>query len=138
MLKEYNYLSALKEIYYPNRRDFKERLESMMKGHFKYDRLFSKFIFITDNGDKLDTFNVASGFKLIGLIQLLLSNNSIDYWDCLIIDEPESNLHPKLQISLVKILIEMADKFKLTLYINSHSTHIIKAFETYSKKEKNE
>lgn len=133
--KRNNISSTLENLYAQYGGNFELELEHMMEGHFEYFENDSEFIFIANNNNELDTRNVASGYKQIGLLQLLLSNHSISEGDWLIIDEPEINLHPSLQIQLVELLVKLAKEFNLTIYINSHSPFIIEAFEVYSKKE---
>ena len=127
--------STLEDLYAQYGKNFELELENMIEGHFEYIENDSKFLFISKNGNELETINVASGYKQIGLLQLLLFNKSISEGDWLIIDEPEINLHPSLQIQLVELLVKLAKKFNLTVYINSHSPFIIEAFEVYSKRE---
>lgn len=45
--------------------------------------------------------------------------------DILIIDEPELNLHPELQISLLRLLVE-ASNFGIKIFLTSHSDYIMK------------
>lgn len=127
--------STLAELYAQYGENFVLELTDMMNGHFEYFENNSEFIFFSNNNNELDTINVASGYKQIGLLQLLLSNHSISEGNWLIIDEPEINLHPGIQIKLAELLIQMAKEFNLTIYINSHSPFIIEAFEVYSKRE---
>ena len=128
--------STLKDLYAQSGENFELELENMIEGHFEYIENDFKFLFISKNGNELETINVASGYKQIGLLQLLLSHQSLSEGDWLIIDEPEINLHPSLQIQLVELLVKLAKEFNLTIYINSHSPFIIEAFEVYSKREK--
>lgn len=133
--KKDNISSTLKELYTQYGENFELELTKMIEGNFKYIENDSNFLFISENGNELETINVASGYKQIGLLQLLLSNHSLSEGDWLIIDEPEINLHPSLQIQLVELLVKLAKEFNLTIYINSHSPFIIEAFEVYSKRE---
>ena len=128
---------ALKKLYNQHSKDYANELVSIMDGSFRFDDEDNVFIFDSDSGS-IELKNVASGYKQLGLLQLLLSNNYISEGTWLIIDEPEINLHPSMQVKLAEILIKMANELNLKIYINSHSPYIIEAIEVYSKKEKME
>lgn len=128
---------ALKKLYAQYSKDYANELESIMNGSFRFDDEDNVFIFDSDIGP-IELKNVASGYKQLGMLQLLLSNNYISEGTWLIIDEPEINLHPSMQVKLAKILIKMANELNIKIYINSHSPYIIEAIEVYSKKEKME
>ena len=106
-----------------------------MGGFFEFDESKSAFTFNMEP-NSLDIINIASGYKQIGLIQLLLSNKSISDGTWLILDEPEVNLHPGMQIELAKLLVQIAKELNVNIYLNSHSPFIIEAMEVFSKKEK--
>ena len=128
---------ALKKLYNQYSKDYANELESIMKGSFRFDDYNNVFIFDSDIGP-IELKNVASGYKQLGMLQLLLSNNYISEGAWLIIDEPEINLHPPMQVKLTEILVKMAKELNIKIYINSHSPYIMEAFEVYSKKEKME
>ena len=111
-----------------------EQFKGMLNGTFKLNPSNNIFTF-ESNGKYYDVRNIASGYKQIGVLQKLLNNNQISGKTLLILDEPETNLHPSFQIQLVNILINMIKELDLMIYVNSHSPFIIEAFEVYSKKE---
>ena len=55
----------------------------------------SDFSFTRADGKTFDLNEVATGIKAFSIIQLLLKNGHIDNRTLLIIDEPESHLHPQ-------------------------------------------
>lgn len=77
--------------------------------------------------------NTSSGIKQIGIIQALLENHALTKGSVLIMDEPEVNLHPGWQIKLAEILVLLAKKLDVIIYINSHSPMFIEAVDTYSE-----
>lgn len=77
--------------------------------------------------------NTASGIKQIGIIQLLLANRKLSPNSFLIFDEPEVNLHPQWQIKLAEVLVLIATKLDITIYINTHSPLFIEAIDAYSE-----
>lgn len=61
-----------------------------------------------------------------------------DYFDpkVLLVEEPESNLHPKWQSVLAEMFAEASMKFKIQLVIETHSEYLIRKFQTLvAKKE---
>lgn len=76
--------------------------------------------------------NIASGLKIFIILQRLISNGSFLDDSVLIIDEPETNLHPEWQIKLAKILVLLNKKIGLRMYLNSHSPYFVRAMEYFS------
>ena len=60
----------------------------------------------------------SSGIKKIGIIEILLQNGSLKENSFLIIDEPESNLHPDWQIKFAKILTILSKELNIYIYLN--------------------
>lgn len=111
-----------------------KKFNGMLNGTFKFNSLNNIFSF-ESNGKVYDVKNIASGYKQIGVLQKLLNNNQLNGQSLLILDEPETNLHPKFQVQLAHIIVQMVKKVDMMVYINSHSPFIIEALEVYSKKE---
>lgn len=87
-----------------------------------------------------DIKNVASGMKNMLVIQKLLQNGSLNRNSILLIDEPESNLHPEWQVKFAEILVLLNKELNIKIVINSHSPYFMRAIEVslanYSLKEK--
>ena len=64
----------------------------------------------------------------------MLNNNELTKNSFLILDEPEINLHPELQVKLAEILVLLVKELNIYLYINSHSPQFIEALEVFSVK----
>ena len=80
----------------------------------------------------LDSQN-SSGIKEIGIIQTLLQNNKLKENSFLIIDEPESSLHPEWEIKFAEILILLVKELNVHIYLNSHSAMFVEAISLYSQ-----
>ena len=74
----------------------------------------------------------SAGIRQIGVIQILLENGSLGENSFLIIDEPESNLHPDWQIRFAEILVLLTKELNVTLYLNSYSPIFIEAISLYA------
>lgn len=81
---------------------------------------------------RTDSLN-SSGVKEIGIIQILLQNNKLKENSFLIIDEPESSLHPEWEIKFAEILILLVKELNVHIYLNSHSPMFIEAISLYAQ-----
>lgn len=75
----------------------------------------------------------SAGNKEIGIIQILLQNNRLRQNSFLIIDEPESSLHPEWEIKYAELLVLLAKEMNIHIYLNSHSPMFIEAISLYSQ-----
>jgi len=85
--------------------------------------------------EKFDLDNVATGIKTFGILQVLLDNNRLNKDTVLVLDEPEVHLHPKWQLEMAKIIVELV-KNGVKIVVNSHSPYMIEALELFSSKQK--
>lgn len=100
--------------------------------HLKSD-YEDKYLFKRDNINfKLE--NVATGIKYFGILEALLRNFHITRERILIFDEPEVHLHPKWQLEMAKIIVELV-KNGVKVLVNSHSPYMIEALKRYSEVE---
>ncbi|MFK5975339.1 MAG: AAA family ATPase [Sulfurovum sp.] len=76
--------------------------------------------------------SVATGIKTFGIFQILLKNNYLTKGSILILDEPEVHLHPKWQLEMAKIIVELV-KNGVKVVVNSHSPYMIEALKVYSE-----
>lgn len=76
--------------------------------------------------------NIASGVKSIAAIIRGFRNDTIHPGDILIVDEPESNLHPDWQVSFAKFLVLLHARLDMRILLNTHSPYFLKAVEIYS------
>lgn len=132
-LKESKKPKLFDEVYNKKIINIEKEISNLINGNFKFDSKSNKFLFESD-GIELDMKNTASGYKQIGIIQLLLINRILSDGSYLIIDEPEVNLHPNFQFKLAKILVKLVKELNITLYLNSHSPQFIEAIEVFSEK----
>ena len=79
-----------------------------------------------------DCFDSA-GIKEIGILKILLQNNKLKENSFLIIDEPESSLHPEWEIKYAEILVLLVKELNIHIYLNSHSPMFIEAISLYSQ-----
>ena len=134
-----HYPFLMKDLYFnlstklekPNKNHFlKEKIFKIIKGEFKEDE---NGIFHFHKDSKiLNLFNVATGIKYFGILQVLLDNNRLTNTSLIILDEPEVHLHPKWQLEMAKIIVELV-KNGVKVLVNSHSPYMIEALQRYSE-----
>ncbi|MGK0255752.1 MAG: putative ATPase [Arcobacteraceae bacterium] len=83
---------------------------------------------------KVQLINTATGIKYFGILQVLSINNHLYDGQILILDEPEVHLHPKWQLKLAELIIDLV-KNGVKIVVNSHSPYMIEALQRYSEKE---
>ena len=133
--KESNSNNAYEKVYRQYQKKFEDNLKDMIDGLFEFDQRKHQFVFKPLNNDKsYDINNISSGYKQMGILQSLFINKSITENTWIILDEPEANLHPEMQVNLAKLLIEMCKELNVFIYINTHSAMLIEAMEVYSVK----
>ena len=76
--------------------------------------------------------NVASGMKIFLILKRLLENGVFLEDALVIIDEPETNLHPEWQLKLAELLVLFQCKLGIQIYLNSHSPYFVRAMEYFA------
>ena len=89
------------------------------------------------NDKKYDINAVATGLKSFGILQLLSKNGYLKKDNILILDEPEVHLHPKWQLEMAKVIVELVQS-DVKVLVTSHSPYMIEALKRYSDKEEQE
>lgn len=89
-----------------------------------------KLSFKDDGLEKgIDMSNVASGMKTFLVIQKLVENGYLKKNGILLIDEPETNLHPEWHLKFAEIIVLMYKYMGISTVANSHSPYFIRAIE---------
>lgn len=84
--------------------------------------------------EKINIKNASTGLKTFLIIKLLLDNGSLEENGTIILDEPETHLHPDWQIIFAELIVLLNKYLGMHILINSHSPYFIRAIEVYSKK----
>ncbi|UTH15208.1 AAA family ATPase [Macrococcus epidermidis] len=119
-----------------NNNNILKEINNIVKGNMKKRKnSLSKAYYFEKGSYQIETRNVASGIKSFSILQILIENGWINDELLLIFDEPETNLHPVWQVKYAEILYYLHKKLGVKMYINTHSTHIIEAFQILSKND---
>ena len=115
----------------------------------KYDDIVSKIssiipgtLVVKDSGiyyeesdkEPLKVQNLATGSKMFSIIKNLLIKGEINFDTMLILDEPESHLHPEWQNIFAEIMVLMVKDFNANILLTTHSPNFLMAIEAYAKK----
>ena len=107
----------------------KEILEEVVHGELERTPFGELRYKDNDTGNSYSTRNVASGIKIFLLIQSLVERGVLKRNSILLIDEPETNLHPEWHLIFAEILVLMYKHMGVISVVNSHSPYFIRALE---------
>ncbi len=95
----------------------------------------STLTFLREDGKEFDLSEVATGIKAFSIIQLLLKNGHIDNRTLLIIDEPESNLHPQWIVEYARMIVLLHKHIGVKFFLASHNPDMVSAIRYIAEKE---
>lgn len=75
--------------------------------------------------------NVSSGVKALSVMDILSRGGYINKESIIILDEPETNLHPKWQKKYAESIVKLS-KRGVKLVINTHSPYMLECLKAYS------
>lgn len=80
--------------------------------------------------------NLATGSKCFAAIKQLIENRQISRNTLLILDEPESHLHPEWQNLFAQIIVLLVKEWNVRILLTTHSPNFLLALDTYAMKNK--
>lgn len=92
--------------------------------------------YLKNKNGELEFPLLAEGFRKLGLLYTLISNETLTKGSVLFWDEPESNLNPKLSEVVVKILLALQE-MGVQIFVTTHDMALVKNFQLYGKKSNN-
>jgi predicted ATPase len=93
------------------------------------------FRFKRIDGKTFSLMDVATGVKSFSIVQQLLKNGSITDKTLMIIDEPESHLHPQWIIEYARIIVLLNKEIGCKFFLASHNPDMVSAIRYISEKE---
>ena len=96
-------------------------------GGFKYNRA---------DGKSFDLSECATGIKSFSIMQMLLKNLFLSGDTLMILDEPETHLHPQWIVEYANLIVLLHKRLGTKFFITSHSTDMVSAIRYISEKEK--
>ena len=95
----------------------------------------STLTFLREDGKEFNLTEVATGIKAFSIIQLLLKNGHIDNRTLLIIDEPESHLHPQWIVEYARMIVLLHKHIGVKFFLASHNPDMVSAIRYIAEKE---
>ena len=108
-----------------------EKINDIVPGEFAQT---SDGYFYVEDGTPLSVRNLATGSKMFFIIKKLLLNGLIDSNTMLILDEPESHLHPEWINKFAEILVLLVENVKVNVLLTTHSPNLMLALNVYAQK----
>ncbi|MEN8220736.1 MAG: AAA family ATPase [Pseudomonadota bacterium] len=116
--------------------DFMKQIQQLIDGNFYFDKKLKDFVFKrATNQEQITSYrsvNTASGIKSFGTLQLLVESQFLDARSLLIIDEPETHLHPQWQVEYAKLIVMLVENH-IPVLLSSHSPYMIQALKVLSE-----
>lgn len=112
--------------------------QQIIKGDVEFDDaifLGDDFKFKRIDGAIFNLLDVATGIKSFSILQLLLKNGHLNEKTLLIIDEPESNLHPQWIIEYARVIVLLNKYLGVKFFLASHNPDMVSAIRYISEKE---
>lgn len=104
------------------------------KGKMYFDPKEKNF-FLDKGGYRISSNNIASGVKAFGVLDMLLDGGYVHEDTALILDEPETNLHPKWQVEYARALCTLAIR-GVKILITTHSPYMVEVLKALSHEKK--
>ena len=95
----------------------------------------SDFSFKRSDGSIYNLLDVATGVKSFAILQLLIKNGSLSDKTLLIMDEPESHLHPQWIIEYARLIVLLNKEIGVKFFIASHNPDMVSALKYITEKE---
>ena len=84
--------------------------------------------------EKINIKNASTGLKSFLILKLLIEKGALQKNGTIILDEPETHLHPDWQLIFAELIVILNKYLGMHILINSHSPYFIRAIEVYSNK----
>lgn len=103
------------------------RIESNNK--MKPDKWFYS---LEDFNKPLPIDNLSAGIRMFAVLKFLIKNGAIHENGILILDEPETHLHPAWQLVMAEVIVLLCKYLNVKILLNTHSPYFLDALEVYS------
>ena len=108
-------------------------LFNVFNGGMRYDDDHSGFVLSKDSFE-FPANNVASGIKAIAVVDMLQRGEFLGSDTLLVLDEPETNLHPTWQVQYARAICELV-KTGTKILVTTHSPYMVEAIRTFAPAE---
>lgn len=112
--------------------------EQIINGEANYDDNYltvNDFTFKRSDGSIFNLLDCATGIKSFSILQLLIKNGAINDKTLLIIDEPESNLHPQWIVEYARLIVLLNKEIGMKFLLASHNPDMVSSIKIIGEKE---
>jgi len=102
----------------------RKKLADILGGVIEYEEAIGRWLFIKGR-NQFPIGVTAEGIKKIAILDTLLGNRYLDTESVVLIDEPESALHPTAISQLLDIVVMLAER-GIQFFMASHSYFVVK------------
>lgn len=107
--------------------DVMEKINAIVPGNISKDTYI-------DSGRRIKVGNLATGSKVFSIIKNILEKGNIDEESLLVLDEPESHLHPRWINALAEVLVLLVKECNITVLLTTHSPNFLLAIDALMRK----
>lgn len=93
------------------------------------------FEYLRDDGLKIDFHECSSGFKVLGLLQMLMNKGALTETTAVFLDEPEAYLHPEWIVEYARMLVLINKTLGTRFFVATHNPDMTSAIRYISEKE---
>ena len=112
--------------------DAYSELNKVLPGEFKKNYEDDGFYYIDKANLRIE--NMATGSKQFSILKLLLQNGYLTNKTIMILDEPESHLHPEWINKYSEIIVMLVKEIGVRVVLTTHSSNLMLALDVFSKK----
>ena len=109
-----------------------EKMDQVLPGTFNFSP--DGGYYIREDGTKLRISNLAAGSKMFSIVKLLLEHGLLNEDTLLILDEPETYLHPEWQNQFAEIIVLLVKELRVKVLLTTHSSNFMLAIDAYMRK----
>lgn len=102
---------------------------------WKKEKTEEGLFYTRPDGISFNLLDCATGLKSFSIIQMLFRDGLIDGKTLMILDEPESHLHPQWIIEYARLIVRMHKEIGVRFLIASHNPDMVNAIKSISEKE---
>lgn len=78
--------------------------------------------------------SLSAGMKSFSIIQMMIEYGLLNNAEYLILDEPETHLHPEWQVKFAELVVLISLHYPIRILVTSHSPYFVEALDIYSRK----
>ena len=125
---QFNRNIILSSTYETNLRKFDDAVESIVRGRLVNTKQGLRYE--SENGNLLSVKNVAAGIKVFATIRMLVDKGILYEGSVLMLDEPESHLHPQWINVLGDVIAILARDLRIKVILTTHNPQLLMAVES--------